>query len=77
MTLELQAGSVIEGNVVAGAGVATDTLRLGGTGSDSFDVSAIGPQYQNFDIFQKTGTHQQSQVAALLRAAHLPVRDNR
>ncbi len=56
MTLELQAGSVIEGNVVAGAGVATDTLRLGGTGSDSFDVSAIGPQYQNFDIFQKTGT---------------------
>jgi DNA-binding CsgD family transcriptional regulator len=25
-------------------------------------------------IFQKTGTRQQSQVAALLRAAHLPVR---
>ncbi|MEK1901785.1 MAG: hypothetical protein AAAB19_19700, partial [Rhizobium sp.] len=58
LTLELRAGSVIEGNVVAGITPTTDTLRLGGTGSDSFDVSAIGAaaQYQNFDIFEKTGT---------------------
>lgn len=57
LTLELQAGSVIEGNVVAGATPTADILRLGGTGSDTFDVSEIGSaaQYQNFDIFQKTG----------------------
>ncbi len=58
LTLELRAGSVIEGNVVAGATPTTDRLRLGGSGTDSFDVSAIGAaaQYQNFDIFEKTGT---------------------
>ncbi len=58
VTLELRAGSVIEGNVVAGATPTTDRLRLGGSGTDSFDVSAIGAaaQYQNFDIFEKTGT---------------------
>jgi fibronectin-binding autotransporter adhesin len=55
--LELQAGSVIEGNVVASATGLTDTLRLGGTGAANFDVSAIGPvaQYRNFDSFVKTG----------------------
>ncbi len=58
VTLELRAGSVIEGNVVAGVTPTTDTLRLGGSGTDSFNVSAIGAaaQYQNFDIFEKTGT---------------------
>jgi fibronectin-binding autotransporter adhesin len=56
INLELQAGSVIEGNVVGNATVTTDTLRLGGSGSDSFDVSTVGTQYQNFDIFEKTGT---------------------
>jgi fibronectin-binding autotransporter adhesin len=56
ITLELQAGSVIEGNVVGNAAATNDTLRLGGSGSDSFDVSTIGPQYQNFDTFEKTGT---------------------
>ncbi|WP_245472121.1 autotransporter outer membrane beta-barrel domain-containing protein [Rhizobium jaguaris] len=56
LTLELQPGSVIQGNVVAGATPTTDVLRLGGTGSDSFDVSTIGPQYQNFDTFEKTGS---------------------
>ncbi|AMJ61964.1 autotransporter outer membrane beta-barrel domain-containing protein [Bosea sp. PAMC 26642] len=57
--LELQAGSVIQGNVIANASVGLfDTLRLGGTANASFDVSAIGPaaQYQNFDVFEKTGT---------------------
>jgi outer membrane autotransporter protein len=54
--LELQAGSTITGNVVAfGPG---DTLRLGGSTNSSFDVSTIGAaqQYQNFGIFEKSGT---------------------
>ncbi len=57
LTLELRAGSVIEGDVVGNA-AAIDTLRLGGSGTDNFDVSTIGPaaQYQNFDTFEKTGT---------------------
>ncbi|TXL73683.1 autotransporter domain-containing protein [Vineibacter terrae] len=55
-TLELQAGSIIIGNVIASAVEINDTLRLGGTGTDTFDVSAVGPQYQNFDRFEKTGT---------------------
>ncbi|MBP2561221.1 fibronectin-binding autotransporter adhesin [Neorhizobium galegae] len=58
LTLELQAGSVIVGNVVAGVAPTTDTLRLGGAGNDSFDISAIGvaAQYRNFDVFEKTGS---------------------
>ena len=56
LTLELQAGSVIEGNVLANATSAGDIFRLGGTANDIFDVSAIGPQYQNFDTYEKTGT---------------------
>jgi fibronectin-binding autotransporter adhesin len=57
MILELHAGSNIIGNVV-GNTTLSDTLRLGGTGSDSFDISSIGPaaQYRNFDTFEKTGT---------------------
>jgi autotransporter-associated beta strand protein len=47
---------VIVGNVLANATATTDTLRLGGTANDVFDVSTIGPQYQNFDTFEKTGT---------------------
>lgn len=57
MTLELHAGSTISGNVV-GSTTLSDTLRLGGTGSSTFDVSKIDAagQYQNFDVFEKTGT---------------------
>ena len=56
LTLELRAGSVIQGNVIATSG-GTDTLRLGGTSDSSFDISAVGPasQYRNFDLFEKTG----------------------
>lgn len=55
--LELHAGSVIEGNVLAGATNANDTLRLGGDADSSFDVSKIGPaaQYRDFNLFQKNG----------------------
>jgi outer membrane autotransporter protein len=55
--LELHAGSVIEGNVVASGPGINDTLRLGGAGNSSFDASGIGAaaQYRNFDRFQKTG----------------------
>ncbi|MGR9205171.1 autotransporter family protein [Rhizobium leguminosarum] len=56
ITLELQAGSKIYGEVVGNAAAANDTLRLGGTGTDSFDVSEIGQKYRNFDTFEKTGT---------------------
>ncbi len=57
ITLELQAGSVIEGDVVGNANVGPiDIFRLGGTTNSTFDVSAIGPQYQNFDTLQKTGS---------------------
>lgn len=55
-TLELQAGSVITGNVVAFS--AADTLRLGGDLDEDFDVSKIGTaaQYRNFGIYEKTGS---------------------
>ncbi|ESQ82793.1 hypothetical protein ABENE_20805, partial [Asticcacaulis benevestitus DSM 16100 = ATCC BAA-896] len=58
LTLELQAGSTIQGNVVASSSNVNDTLRLGGATDATFDVSTIGAaaQYQNFDIFQKMGT---------------------
>ena len=54
--LELQAGSIITGNVVAFS--AADTLRLGGASNSSFDVSQIGPgaQYRGFGSLVKTGT---------------------
>lgn len=57
ITLQLQAGSTINGNVVGGT-TANDTLILGGGSDATFDISAVGStaQYQNFDIFQKTGT---------------------
>ena len=56
-TLELQKGFEINGNVIGNATL-NDTLRLGGTGTDTFDIAAIGAaaQYQNFDTFEKTGT---------------------
>ncbi|NVO12608.1 MAG: autotransporter domain-containing protein [Rhodoplanes sp.] len=52
--LELQAGSIITGNVVAFS--SADTLRLGGNASASFDVSQIGTQYLGFGIFKKAGS---------------------
>jgi outer membrane autotransporter protein len=58
LTLELQAGSVIVGNVVANVASSSNTLILGGTANDVFNVSSIGnaAQYQNFDSYEKTGT---------------------
>lgn len=57
-TLELQANSVINGNVVAVANN-NNTLALGGNinANNVFNVSAIGPtnQYQNFSNYQKIG----------------------
>lgn len=57
LSLELQAGSQIIGNVVASSGSSNDVLRLGGAIDASFDVSAIGSaaQYRNFDTLEKTG----------------------
>jgi autotransporter-associated beta strand protein len=52
-TLQLQAGSIING-AVAGAGA--DTFQLGGSTSATFNVSALGNQYTGFTTFQKIGT---------------------
>jgi autotransporter-associated beta strand protein len=56
-SLELQAGYVINGNVVGLAG-STNTLTLGGSANASFNVSQVGPagQYVGFGVFAKTGT---------------------
>jgi uncharacterized protein with beta-barrel porin domain len=53
--LTLDPGSSINRNVL---GTGADTFQLGGTGTASFDVSAIGPaaQYQGFGTFNKIGT---------------------
>ncbi|SUB00813.1 Extracellular serine protease precursor [Pannonibacter phragmitetus] len=57
-SLELQAGSVITGNVVANG--SSDTLILGGSGSvnssSNFDLSSIGTQYTGFEAYSKSGT---------------------
>jgi outer membrane autotransporter protein len=56
-TLELRAGSVIDGLVLADVAKTNDIFRLGGDSNSSFDVSTLGPtaQYQGFNLFQKTG----------------------
>lgn len=55
--LELQAGSSIEGNVVASLSRTTDVFRLGGDSDATFDISSVGDsaQYRYFDVFEKTG----------------------
>lgn len=57
LTLELRAGSVINGNVVASTG-GNDILRFGGTVDATFDMANIGAtkQFRNFDFLSKTGT---------------------
>ncbi|VVP62013.1 Outer membrane protein IcsA autotransporter [Pseudomonas fluorescens] len=54
-SIELQAGSVISGNVLAFS--KADTFKLGGDTDSSFDVSSIGgaAQYRGFGKFEKTG----------------------
>jgi outer membrane autotransporter protein len=51
-TLTLGPGSVVHGNVL---GTGHDLFQLGGTGADTFNVSAIGAaqQYQGFATFNK------------------------
>jgi uncharacterized protein with beta-barrel porin domain len=48
--LTLAPGSVINGTVGGGFG---NVFQLGGSGSATFDVSAIGGQYQDFSTFNK------------------------
>ena len=55
-TLTLAPGFVINGNVTNAAADITNTLQLGGSGNGTFDVSAIGAQYRNFDSFNKVDT---------------------
>jgi autotransporter-associated beta strand protein len=54
--LEVQPGSVIEGNVLAPSTNLSDTFRLGGEGEATFDMSEIGTKYSGFSRLEKTGT---------------------
>lgn len=57
LTLELQAGSVIEGNVVANASGTNDVLRLSGSSDWTLDGGlGSASQYRNFDRLEKTGS---------------------
>jgi autotransporter passenger strand-loop-strand repeat protein len=51
-TLTLGAGYTIGGAVDPAGG---NVLQLGGTGSDTFDLSSIGPQYKGFTAFNVIG----------------------
>ncbi|AMB44900.1 autotransporter-associated beta strand repeat-containing protein [Methylobacterium sp. AMS5] len=53
-SLTLTSTAQIEGTVAAFS--ASDRLSLGGVADGTFSVAAIGPQYQNFGIFQKVDT---------------------
>jgi fibronectin-binding autotransporter adhesin len=59
-TLELDAGYVINGNVVSSSGSTNggDTFQLGGSGNASFDPSQLGAtgQFQGFASLVKTGS---------------------
>ncbi|WP_274427398.1 autotransporter domain-containing protein [Chelativorans sp. YIM 93263] len=52
-SLELHAGFDILGDVIVSGG--SNTLALGGTDAETFDVSGIGSQYQGFTAFNKIG----------------------
>ncbi|CAN7151498.1 autotransporter domain-containing protein [Bosea sp. LjRoot90] len=56
IALELQAGSIITGNVVGNAAGSNDILRLGGADNWVLDggIGSAG-QYRNFDRLEKTG----------------------
>jgi autotransporter passenger strand-loop-strand repeat protein len=53
-TLTLGAGYVISGDVEASG---NNAFRLGGTGSDTFDLNSIGTQYSGFTSFSVVGGH--------------------
>ena len=53
--LELWSGSASTATSIANTG-GTDTLALGGAAGGTFNVSAIGAQYQGIENFEKTGT---------------------
>jgi autotransporter-associated beta strand protein len=51
---ELQTEGVVIGLVEAGLG--TDTFILGGAGAQTFDQTLLGTQYNDFELFEKTGS---------------------
>jgi autotransporter passenger strand-loop-strand repeat protein len=53
-TLTLGAGYIISGDVEASG---NNAFRLGGTGSDTFDLNSIGTQYSGFTSFSVVGGH--------------------
>lgn len=52
--LTLEMGSTILGKAYGGYN-ADDVLELGGDGDDDFDLSTIGTQYTDFELFEKSG----------------------
>jgi len=59
-TLIIEAGSVINGNVVSTSAAGSDILALGGdinaSGGNTFDLGQLGVQYQGFSTYGKQGT---------------------
>jgi autotransporter-associated beta strand protein len=53
-SLEMRAGSSINGNVLANG--TADTLTFGGATDSTFDLGALGVQYQGFESLSKTGS---------------------
>ena len=53
-TLTLGAGYITSGDVEASG---NNAFRLGGTGSDTFDLNSIGTQYSGFTSFSVVGGH--------------------
>lgn len=52
--LELHPGFIFEGRIEASGG--NNKLILGGAGNESFDLEELGPKYNGFNSFSKTGT---------------------
>ncbi|MFD4838773.1 autotransporter domain-containing protein [Achromobacter sp. NPDC058515] len=77
-TLELQAGSVLNGNAVAFS--RADTLRLGGDNDAGFNVADLGAagsaaSYQGFGVFEKRGASTWTLTGATAETTNWTIRD--
>jgi hypothetical protein len=70
LTLELQDGSLINGNVIA-SGSTTDIVRLGSTINSTLDATQIGAtaKYRNFELFEKTDSGKTNSNSVLAKVA--------
>ncbi len=77
-TLEIQAGSVLNGNAVAFS--RADTLRLGGDTDAGFNVADLGAagsaaSYQGFGVFEKRGDSTWTLTGATTETTNWTIRD--